>query len=255
MVSDLCLFHTKYEVGPTYLIQKTKDHAAGIHKFDRQLVTVTTFSNYHLMKLTTEIFFLRKLRHMPGIVQFLDNYYIYNTPFLITRYFSPLTLPKLLQINPLSEHQVRIVLQQLIHTLRTMREKKVVHLRVTPNAILIHPKTLAIQLTDFEYAATHNVAISQAEIGHLAAPPEYFFSVLPEKWHDSTYVWNCGILTTVMLTCQTPFKSSTDIVEKSPPTLEQQSKNCQLFVGSLLEKNIAQRCKFELILHHPFMIT
>lgn len=160
----------------------------------------------------SEISFLKKVRDIPGTVNFL-NYFIlkYHAYITMEKIPNAIDLQRFLNHHgPLSEHHLKHVLKQLINILLKCKNKNILHNDIKEENILIDPVSFEITLIDFGAAENWHDNDRHTYRGTtLFSCPEW------RRFHfytaDQMTSWNIGLLTFGMLHQYSPIENIQDI--------------------------------------------
>ena len=171
------------------------------------------------------------------------------------------------QSGKLTEHLVKDLTQQLALALRYMNKKKVAHMDLKPQNILLtgSKKEPKIKVADFGFAkilkntAPNSDASLRGSLLYMA--PEI---ILSKEEYDGTLadMWSVGVILFECLCGRAPFASRTydellqKIAAKTPVQVQGvvgAGKMCVSLIEKLLERDPKFRLCFKKFYHHPFL--
>lgn len=260
-------FHEKLGTGTYASVFKAKDTSG-------QSVAIKCIKKKSLSKrgadnLITEIQVLKDLKHR-HIVQLYDFTYDADQIYLIMEFCKVGDLSShIASHGKLQESAVKDLVQQLALALRYMNKKKVAHMDLKPQNILLSgsKKEPRIKVADFGFAKI----LKETSPGPneddswrgslLYMAPEIILSSIP---YDETLadMWSVGVILFECLCGRAPFASRTydellaKIKDKNPVPvegLEGVSTLCVSLIRKLLERDPAYRLCFQKFYHHPWL--
>jgi serine/threonine protein kinase len=245
----------------TYILKKTLSQgkyntvAAGYNKNTHQNVAIKSVYNPDYRKIK-EANILKKLHHVPGVIQYIDLFYIKSdTHFLVLEYFGQMNLKKFLATEgPVSESLAYTIFNQIFFTVHACFQKNILHRKVKPSNILINVSTLEIKLTNFNSASQFDELEFNSQLSHDIAPPEYF--IFGTYTADGLFVWSLGLLLYELLFNRKPFASPHEVMTKVltlPCHYQFVSLDVKLFIKWMLDKNKNERITLHQIMHHPWL--
>jgi serine/threonine protein kinase len=248
-------FTQKYELTQTLSQGKFNAVAKGYNKNTQQKVIIKSVYNPEYRKVK-EANILKQLRHVPGVIQYLDIFYIKsNIHFLVLEYFGQSTLKAFLNTEgALSENTAYTIFNQLFFTVHACFQQNILHRKLKPSNIHINVSTLEIKLTNFNSASQFDEPEFTSQLSHDIAPPEYFNT--GHYTANGLYVWSLGLLLYELLFNNKPFESPHEIMTKVlifPCHHQILSLDVKLFLKWMLEKNINKRITLHQIMHHPWL--
>jgi serine/threonine protein kinase len=246
-------FTQKYCLKQTLSRGKFNAVATGYNKNTYQKVIIKSVYNPECRK-AKEANILKQLRHVPGVIQFIDLFYIKSDIFfLVLEYFGQMTLKVFLTNEaPLSEKISYTIFNQIFFTVHACFQQNILHRKLKSSNILININTLEIKLTNFNSSSQFDNPEFTSQLSHDIAPPEYFNSGIYTA--DGLYVWSLGLLLYELLFNSKPFETPHEIMAKIltlPCHQQHLSLDVKLFLKWMLEKN--DRITLHQILHHPWL--
>ncbi|XP_063679203.1 serine/threonine-protein kinase ULK3-like isoform X3 [Bolinopsis microptera] len=258
-------FYEKLGTGTYATVLKAKDVSG-------QNVAIKCIKKKSLSKrgadnLITEIQVLKDLKHR-HIVQLHDFTYDDDHIYLILEFCKLGDLSSLIAQNgKLSETLVKDLMQQLALALRYMNKKKVAHMDLKPQNILLtgSKKEPKIKVADFGFAKILKTSAPSSDASLrgslLYMAPEI---ILSRSEYDGTLadMWSVGVMIFECLCGRAPFASRTydellnKIAAKTPVQVEgavSASKMCISLIEKLLERDPQFRLCFQKFYHHPFL--
>lgn len=212
--------------------------------------------------LLTEIELLKTLRHehIVGLKDFeWDDHFVY----LIMEYCAGGDLRRFVSSQRcLSERTVRRFLRQLAKALQYMREKKVSHMDLKPQNILLfsreHP---VLKVADFGFA---HYLLDLTDATFLRGSPLYMApEIVCQRQYDAKAdLWSVGVILYECLFGQAPFASATieEVIAKIKDTAPVElpynvavSGKCRDLLDGLLQRLPERRLSFEAFFAHPFV--
>jgi serine/threonine protein kinase len=254
--SEIKRFTDKYHLEKTLHSGKFNSVAIATNRETSKKVIVKTVYSKYYRKLR-EASFLKKLVHVPGVISYLDQYYINpSLNLLILEYFGEMTLKRYLEQNgPLSEGQAYIIFKQLVSIAQICYNFNIMHRKIKSSNFLVNKTSLKIKLTNFNSAShfdEENEEFNTALCPDIA-PPEYFTKGSYSA--NGLYVWTLGLLLYEMFFACKPFNCPNDIVHK-PCSIA--VKNClsidaQMLISWMLTKPAKKRMSLNELVHHPWV--
>lgn len=246
-------FIQNYSLGQTLIHGKFNAVAAGYDKNTNQKVIIKSVYHPEYRKIK-EANILKQLRHVPGVIQFIDIFFIKSDiHFLVLEYFGHMTLKAFLVTEgTVSENIAYTIFNQLFFTVYACFQQNILHRKLKPSNILINVRTLETKLSNFNSASQFDYPEFTSQLSADIAPPEYFkFGTYTP---DGLYVWSLGLILYELLFNSKPFASSHEIMNKVltlPSHQQKLSLDVKLFLKWTLEKN--NRITLHEILHHPWL--
>jgi len=215
--------------------------------------------------LITEIKVLKELKHR-HIVQLYDFMYDKENIYLVLEYCTIGDLSQLIShYGKLLEHMVKDLTQQLALALHYMNKKKVAHMDLKPQNLLLtgSKKEPRIKVADFGFAKIlkSNKPGSDASLrgSLLYMAPE----IILTKSYDETLcdMWSVGVILFECLCGRAPFASRTydELLDKIQATEPIQVDSlgathlCASLISKLLERDPRTRLSFKKFYQHPFL--
>jgi serine/threonine protein kinase len=253
--SEIQRFTTKYHLEKTLLSGKFNSVAMAEHRGTQKKVIVKAVYSPQYRKLK-EASFLKKLVHVPGVITYLDQYYINpSLHLLVMEYFGEMTLTRFLAQNkPLSESKAHVIFKQMVSAAQLCFNFNILHRKIKTNNILVDIHSLKIKLTNFN-SASHIDEDDQFNTALCTdiAPPEYFTMGVYSA--NGLYVWTLGLVLYEMLFACKPFQSCNDIVHTSCALFNNKTLTleAQSLVAWMLTKSVHKRISLNELTHHPWV--
>jgi serine/threonine protein kinase len=248
-------FLTNYKTKKILTGGKYNAVAAGYNRTTRQNVIIKSVYNPDYRKVK-EANILKQLHHVPGVIHYLDLFYIKSdVHFIVLEYFGQMTLKKfLITEGAVSENIAYSIFNQIFFTVQACFKKNILHRKTKPSNILINVNTLEIKLTNFNSASQFDEPEFTSQLSHDIAPPEYFY--FKNYTADGLYVWSLGLILYELLFNRKPFASPYEIMTKVltlPWHHQPVSLDVKLFIKWMLDKNKNERITLHQIMHHPWI--
>jgi serine/threonine protein kinase len=246
-------FNRKYILAKTMIRGKYHAIASGFSKITHNRVLIKSVYQPESCEFK-EVSVLKKLLHVPGVVNYLDHYAIKcDIYFLVMEYFGQMNLKFFLTTNgPVSEKMAHSIFKQLFVTIQSCFEKKILHKKVIPRNILINTYTNQVKIANFNSASEFDSEEFTSPLSLKIAPPEYFQS--HKYTADGLYVWTLGLILYELLFNISPFSSPHDVINAPliiPPHKQYLSLDVITFLKWLLAKS--KRITLHQIAHHPWI--
>ena len=207
--------------------------------------------------ILSEVFILRKLRHVKNISPLLYYHYHKDIGYhmLYFPYYSK-TFADFLQERridsfqtDISEEEARAFFQQLLTIVLDCRKYNVYHLDIkTDNIMITHHHRLI--LIDFGCAQISNMAVFYHTGSFLHSPPEWFSQ--RRFYPELATVWSLGLFLYTTLHGQLPFKKMCDIGKrfrlKRPVSFW-----CKNFIIAALRRHWSKRMDLKRMKRHPWL--
>jgi serine/threonine-protein kinase len=246
-------------------VYQVKDRHTG------QICALKTYTALHTAKqktaFNTEVHALKKLKHIPGVLQLYDTWRTYNEGFIVSELCSgsldPLTYGKL------TLDEVREVAQFLIKTLRSIHAEGVQHNDVKPSNILrlsVPTNQEHYRLCDFGLSFIDSDSQSTAKaterfrgtLDYLA--PECLDHKMPAVF-GSTDIWSLGVSLYELATGHVPFYH--DAISVTVHLISSSEPNYALitdvklteFLKHMLIKSPTERATLDFLEHHPYLLN
>jgi serine/threonine protein kinase len=252
-LSEVQRFTQKYYLRRTLTSGKFNAVASAHNKNTFQKVIIKAIYNPEYCKLK-EAAILKKLQHVPGVIQYMDHFLIEPTIHLLAlEYFGQMTLSGFLSTEaPVSESTAYTIFNQLFFTAHACFQQNILHRKLKPSNILINVRTLEIKITNFNSASQFDYQEFTSQLCQDIAPPEYF--IFGTYTADGLYVWSLGLILYELLFNCKPFLSIHEIMNKVltlPCHKQNLSLDVKLFLRWTLEKT--ERITLHQIMHHPWL--
>ncbi|XP_071488467.1 serine/threonine-protein kinase ULK3-like [Diadema antillarum] len=233
----------------------------------REVVAVKCVLKKSLNKISTEnllqeIELLKTLKH-EYIVELKDFQWDSNYIYLIMEYCSGGDLSQTIyQRIALPESTVKTFLRQLASALRFLHSKKITHMDLKPqNLLLSNSYNPVLKVADFGFAQniTDEILTDTLRGSPLYMAPEI---VTDRKYNAKADLWSVGVIMFECLFGRAPLasRSFTELAEKirSPkpieiPTFIATSDSCRDLLSRLLKRDVGERIDFEDFFQHPFI--
>lgn len=252
-IPEVQRFTQKYFLKRTLIHGKKNSIASGINKLTRNKVIIKSVYKPDPCRFT-EVAILQRLRHIPGVVKYLDHYTIKcDIQFIVLEYFGQMNLQFFLSTNGnVSEKIAQSFFKQLFTTVHDCYKHNILHKSITPNNILINVRTNQLKITNFNAASHFDSEEFTSQLNSENAPPEYFQS--KKYTADGLYVWSLGLILYELLFNRKSFNSTYDVIN-TPLIIDSHEQNLSLdvisFVTWLLAKT--KRITLHQISHHPWI--
>ena len=253
--SELNRFQELYRLETTLYNNGQNIVSVGTARLTNKKVIIKSVKTTSYKKIQ-EAAILRRLKSVPGIITFVDTFFVTNTrQMMITEYFGDCNLARFLKTyGPLSEKTSHTIAKQLVATAQTCFNLQILHPKIKPENILINIKSLQIKIHNFDTACTFEKdKYPKTSMCLSISPPEYFLTqkITP----DAHYVWTLGLVLYELLFNCKPFGSKQAILYQS--CYAQSSKpidiNAFVLIAWMLTKNPQQRISLSQIQHHPWI--
>jgi serine/threonine protein kinase len=217
------------------------------------IVKTIVTSEYQKLK---EANILKRLRHVPGVIYYLDLfYYSPQTHIMVTEFFGDYNLARFMLIfDPVSENTINNIMKQLVTVAQACYGLNILHKKIKPSNILIDVKTLKIKLHNFNTACLFdNEEKLKTYLPEETAPPEYYTANIFTA--DGHYVWSLGLILYEMLFGKKPFNSVKDVIETPcrASTAKPVDINAVVLLAWMLTKNPSQRIRLPQLNFHPWI--
>ncbi|XP_077867106.1 LOW QUALITY PROTEIN: serine/threonine-protein kinase ULK3-like [Saccoglossus kowalevskii] len=210
--------------------------------------------------LLTEIEILKKIKH-DYIVRLKDFQWDSECIYLIMEYCSGGDLSNFIRCKrALPEKIVKRFLQQLACALKFLHTKKISHMDLKPqNVLLSSTHDPVLKLADFGFAMHMRNSMHSIRGSPLYMAPEM---ICEQAYDASVDLWSVGVILYECLFGEAPFASRTfaELAEKirdpSPiclPAGFNVSDQCRDLLLRLLQRDPKQRISFEDFFNHPFI--
>ncbi|VDK70889.1 unnamed protein product [Litomosoides sigmodontis] len=168
---------------------------------------------------------------------------------------------KTIQHTTPTERQVQVIVRQLLHALKCMHDKKIAHLDIRPEVILLEDDHL--RLAGFDQSRR---LVRGKVVANIMGSPEF---VSPEIAAGvpvtlASDLWSVGALTYVLLSGVSPFLGDTDNETVRNVMLanyafdieefEEISNAAKDFISKLLVLDPSDRLSVDQALHHPWIL-
>lgn len=179
----------------------------------KQFILKTSIADYPdpqtIAALEREYQLIKKLA-APGIIKAYDLITIENKTALILEDIEGQTLKKFLTDKTLNLTDFFNIALQLIHIIGILHQHRIIHKDINPNNIVINPKTLAVQIIDFntaveslyENAETLHPSVLEGTLAYISPEQTGRMNRLLDYRTD---FYSLGITFFEMLTGQLPF--------------------------------------------------
>jgi serine/threonine protein kinase len=206
-----------------------------------------------------EIYFLKKLSNVPGIVQYITHFSDKNYTYIVMQKLD--NVVDLFQFmntqDKLVETTVQIIIKQLVNILSSCKRKNILHNDIKDTNILINPTTLQITLIDFGSAEEW-----QENSFYYKYNGTEFYSC-PQWRHQKRYTangmtsWSIGMLIFTMLFGEIPFNEIFNFNSDKIFLYETShlSENAIDFVTKCLVNDPAERITLDEMLFHTWIKT
>lgn len=257
-MAEVDRFDSKYLLGKAFFEGHMNAVAVGINRHTKKRVVVKSTYKPRQDFKSKEADILKKLRHVPGVVDYLDHYYIKtDVHFLVLKHFGGHTLKRFLAENgSISEQHTHKVIRQIVTAVHHCLQLNILHKQIKPNNILIDIKTLQVKITNFGNACYFDPDGFNSQTNKLCskvAPPEYY--TLNHYTGDGLNVWSIGLLLYNLLFNRSLFNSMIDTVCQTCyiPRKKNVSLDVKLFILWTLEKSLSERMTFNEMIHHSWI--
>lgn len=223
-------------------------------KTKRPVIIKAVYNNRR--QFNKEVTLLKKLKHVQGVVRFVDSFSLDNGHMIVTEHFGDMNLYRFLQnAAPITENVIHTVIKQLVVTIQTFFKHRILHRKIKPSNILLDLKNLRIKIINLNAACRFDRPddVFKTPMCEDIAPPEYFlFETITA---DSLYVWSIGLVMYEMLFNRKPFNSKTEVVRKTLSVVSSTpiSEHAVNLVSWMLSKDPKQRITLKQCLHHPWL--
>ena len=249
-------FVTKYFLDKTIQSGRFNDVSLGKHRATQKKVIIKTIYTKYYRKLK-EASFLKKLVNVPGVITYLDQYYINpHLHLLVLEYFGEMTLKRFLnQYGPISECTTHTIFKQLVSTVHSCFSMNILHRKIKLSNILINVRSLQIKLINFNSASHFDNDNDQfnTTLCTEIAPPEYFTKRIYSA--DGLYIWTLGLVLYEMLFNRQPFSCPNNVVRTPCSVYSKKplSLDVELLVSWMLTKLSNKRITINELTHHPWI--
>jgi serine/threonine protein kinase len=254
--TELDLFCSKYILGKNLVVGAINAVATGYKKPYMTRVAVKSIYRPRCQKLK-EVYFLKKLKSVGGVINYLDHYYVKNTvSLLVMEYFGHMNLKLFLKTNgPVSESVAHTIFTQLVSTVKQCYHLNILHRKLKPSNILINVRTLQVKIINLNSASLiGEPSVFTTQLSSKNAPPEYF--QFRQYTAEGLYVWSLGLILYELLFGRVPFQNPCEVVNASlsaPPTDNRVSLDVKLFLKWILTKLESDRITLNEMFHHPWI--
>ena len=235
-----------------------------LHIASGRLVAIKIFNKKNLkntkakQKIKNEVEMLSHFHH-PFINQILDNFETETHIFIVMEYVCGDLLGFIRKRGKLSESVSKLIFKQLIEGLKYIHKKKVVHLDIKLENILID-LTNTIKICDF--GVSRKFTDKDELMYEHCGTPAY---IAPEIFENHGYkgigcdIWSAGVTLYYMLGGEQPFKAKSilelekTIMSGEYKELEEVSKEANILIKGMLQVNPKKRLGVDDILGHPWL--
>lgn len=254
--TDVCRFVETYEIDKNVLSNQYNMVAIGHNKLNKKKVIVKCVNTTEYQK-QKEANILKKLRHVPEVIYYLDHFYFSNTKHvMVTEFFGDYNLTRFLRLfAPISETTANKIFKQLVDVSETCYNLRILHKKIKPSNVLIDVKSLKIKLHNFNTACTigEDEKFTKTYLCEEIAPPEFFTTLTFTA--NSLYVWSLGLILFEMLFNKKPFENKQAVI--STPCRASTDRpvdiNAVVLLAWMLTKEPDQRIKLHQLKFHPWL--
>jgi serine/threonine protein kinase len=206
-----------------------------------------------------EVFFLKKLSNVPGIVQYITHFSDKNYIYIVMQKLDNVVdLFKYINSqDKLPESTVQIIIKQLVNILSSCKRKGVLHNDIKDTNILINPTTLQITLIDFGAAQEwrDNSFYYKYQGTEFYSCPQW----RSQKRYTANGMtsWSIGMLVFTMLFGEIQFDEILYFNGDKICSYETShlSENAINFVTKCLINDLSERITLDGMLYHPWIKT
>ena len=204
-------------------------------------------------KIPKEVYFLREVQHIPGIIKLWDYRERFDSVLIVLEYvessmdlFDFISKEKVIP-EPLAKH----LFSQILNIILKCRAAGIAHRDIKDENLILNTETREIKLIDFGAAAHIQRFYKDLPGTKEYAPPEWY------KWGkykpDPATVWSLGILLFDMVMGDIPFTTESEIRTSNVKFTQKISSNCKAIINKCLEKRLSKRILLSKIRHHAWL--
>ena len=221
---------------------------------------INSKSAYASKYITDEIETMKKTKHIPGVIQYIDSYKKHESTHIVMEYINGWNLQSIVENLELEERVIATLCKSILQSLQQVHALHIIHRDIKCGNVMLSREG-ETKLIDFGYATfcPKKGLVRSGKVGSM-------FWMAPEvsqgkAYNEKSDIWSFGIMVMEMFLGDPPYYTSGETNETIAyrlamgdiPKVDSMSSELQEFVARCLSVHPEDRASAEELLNDKFL--